>query len=295
MLACQARLPRHYVLFAEAGSPLRAICQLVFLFCFLLPGIYFSPFCLETPNMTSINLWPLLGVAVLILGFLLRFNPMLVVAIAAIATAAAAHQTPFELLASIGTGFIKTRNLPLIILLPLAVIGLLERHGLRERAQGWIAGIRSATVGRLLIVYLLVRELTAAVGLTGLGGHAQMVRPLLAPMVEGAARVCYGEIGKRMSDKLRAYSAATDNVGLFFGEDIFVAFGAIVLMTTFLHEAGIEVAPLYIAVWGIPTAICAFLIHGLRLWRLDRWLDHELSTRRGQANDNVAEPRRQGQ
>lgn len=244
--------------------------------------------------MTSINLWPLIGVLVLIVGFLLRFNPMLVVAIAAIATAAAAGQTPLEVLASIGTGFVKTRNLPLIILLPLAVIGLLERHGLRERAQNWIAGIRSATVGRLLIVYLLIRELTAAVGLTGLGGHPQMVRPLLAPMVEGAARVRYGPISDTLRNKLRAYSAATDNVGLFFGEDVFVAFGAIVLMTTFLHEAGIDVAPLHVAVWGIPTAICAFLIHGLRLWRLDRRLDRELLTQRGETPDPIAADERGG-
>ncbi|MDO2296251.1 DUF969 family protein, partial [Escherichia coli] len=73
-----------------------------------------------------------------------------------------------------------------------AVIGLLERHGLKERAQAWIAKIHSATAGRLLIVYLFVREATAALGLTSLGGHPQMVRPLLAPMAEGGAekRLC---------------------------------------------------------------------------------------------------------
>lgn len=80
-----------------------------------------------------------------------------------------------------------------------------------------------------------------------------------------------------MRDKLRAYSAATDNVGLFFGEDIFVAFGAIVLMTTFLKEAGIEVEPIHVALWGIPTAICAFVIHAWRLGRLDRMLERELA------------------
>jgi uncharacterized membrane protein len=55
---------------------------------------------------------------------------------------------------SLGTAFIKTRNLPLILLLPLAAIGLLERFGLKEHAQASIAKIRSATTGRLLIVYL---------------------------------------------------------------------------------------------------------------------------------------------
>src|SRR6202051_3351830 len=128
-----------------------------------------------------VNLWPLVGVAVIIVGFILRFNPMLIVAAAAIITGLAAHFPIDRILTAIGTGFLKTRNIPLILLLPLAVLGLLERHGLRERAQIWISGIKAATVGRLLIVYLLIRELTAAVGLAGLGGHPQMARPRLRP------------------------------------------------------------------------------------------------------------------
>jgi len=227
-----------------------------------------------TPDIP--HLWPLIGVAVIIAGFILRFNPMLVVIVTAIATAIAAGFGPMAILTAIGTGFIKTRNLPLIILLPLAVIGLLERHGLRQHAQNWISRIKSATAGRLLIVYLAARELTAAVGLTSLGGHPQMVRPLLAPMAEGATETRYGKLPDRICHKLRAYAAATDNVGLFFGEDIFVAFGAIVLMSTFLHEAGIDVEPLHIALWGIPTAIAAFIIHAWRLRRLDQSLAREL-------------------
>ena len=226
--------------------------------------------------LSDVNLWPLIGVAIIIVGFVLRFNPMLVVIVTAVGTALAAGFPIDKILATIGTGFIKTRNLPLIILLPLAVIGLLERHGLRQQAQNWISSIKSATAGRLLIVYLAARQLTAAIGLTSLGGHPQMVRPLLAPMAEGATEARYGKLPERIRHKLRAFSAATDNVGLFFGEDIFVAFGAIVLMTTFLREAGIDVEPLHVALWGIPTAICAFAIHAWRLYRLDGVLAREL-------------------
>ena len=230
---------------------------------------------------STVNLWPLIGVAVIIVGFVLRFNPMLIVAAAAVITAIAAHFPPEKTLAAIGSGFIKTRNIPLIILLPLAVIGLLERHGLRERAQTWIAGIKAATAGRLLIVYLLVRELTAAVGLTGLGGHPQMVRPLIAPMAEGAAEARHGPLPDRIRFKLRAFAAATDNVGLFFGEDIFVAFGAVVLITTFLKEAGIPVEPLHVALWGLPTAAIAFVVHAWRLHRLDRALARDMTNEPG--------------
>lgn len=227
---------------------------------------------------SAVNLWPLAGIAAIIIGFLLRFNPVLVVVVSGLITGLAAHMPPGEILEKLGAGFLSTRNLPVILLLPLAVIGLLERHGLKERSQAWIAQIKSATAGRLLIVYLFVREVTAALGLTSLGGHPQIVRPLLAPMAEGATENRYGELPPEVRHRLRAMAAATDNVGLFFGEDIFVAFGAIIFMHNFMQEsAGIQTEPLHIAVWGIPTALCAFLIHAVRLRRLDKTLAAELT------------------
>ena len=223
----------------------------------------------------AVNLWPLIGVAVIIVGFVLRAHPVLVVVAACAATGLAAAMPVEAILASIGTAFVKTRNLPMILLLPLAAIGLLERFGLREHAQASIARIRAATTGRLLIVYLFVREVSAAGGLTSLGGHASMVRPLVAPMAEGAAEARYGNISDRLRYRIRAMSAATDNVGLFFGEDVFVAFGAIVLMHTILVAEGIAVNPLHIALWGIPTAITAFIIHSWNLMRLDAEIARE--------------------
>lgn len=61
------------------------------------------------------------------------------VIIAGIVTGLAAHMPVATILEKLGEGFLNTRNLPFILLIPLAVIGLLERHGLKERAQAWIA------------------------------------------------------------------------------------------------------------------------------------------------------------
>jgi len=223
----------------------------------------------------AVNLWPLIGVAVIVIGFVLRAHPVLVVIAACAATGLAASMPVDTILASLGSAFLKTRNLPMILLLPLAAIGLLERFGLREHAQASIAKIRAATAGRLLIVYLFVRELSAAFGLTSLGGHASMVRPLVAPMAEGAAEARNGTLSDRLRWRIRAMAAATDNVGLFFGEDVFVAFGAILLMQTILAAEGIAVNPLHIALWGIPTAIVAFIIHAWNLVRLDAEIRRE--------------------
>jgi uncharacterized membrane protein len=153
------------------------------------------------------------------------------------------------------------------------VIGLLERYGLQQQARRLIMRFRQATTGRLLIAYLLFRQLTAALGLTSIAGHPQTVRPLVSPMAEAAAERD-GELDERSRERVKAMAAATDNVGNFFGEDIFIAIGSILLIVGFLDQNGIHVAPLHLSIWAIPTAICAFLIHSARLLCLDRKLSN---------------------
>jgi len=214
---------------------------------------------------------PLLGILVVILGFAVRANPVLVVAAAALVTGWAAGLPLQKLLALLGSAFVRNRFL-LLFVLTLPVVGLLERHGLRETVREKVAGLRAATAGRILILYLLLRQTASALGLTTLAGHAQTVRPLLAPMVEAAAQRERGPLAPDTLARLRALAAATDNVGLFFGEDIFIAFGAVLLIQGFFRDQGIPLEPARIALWGIPTALAAFLVHGFRLWRLDRRL-----------------------
>lgn len=214
------------------------------------------------------SLWPLLGIAVLVVGFAARVNPLIVVFTAGLTTGLAAGLSPLHLMAALGRAYNENRYVSIIWLI-LPVIGLLEREGLQERARALIGRVRMATTGRLLIVYMALRQLTAALGLTALGGHAQMVRPLIAPMAEGAAENRLGALSGRLRHLIRAYAASADNVGAFFGEDIFIAIASILLIKGFLAQSGIVLSPLHLSVWAIPTAVLAFLIHGFRLWRLD--------------------------
>ena len=212
---------------------------------------------------------PLAGIAVVILGFALRLNGALVVVSAGVVTGFAAGMNFHEILVAFGEGLRDNRFLALF-LLTLPVLGTLENHGLREHAAGWIARRRTAGLFRVLLIYLGVRQLTAALGLVSLGGQAQTVRPLLAPMAEAAAERDCGDLSAQSREDLRAMSAATDNVGLFFGEDIFVAMGSILLMVGFLATAGITIDPIHLSLWSIPTAIAAFAIHAVRLLLFDR-------------------------
>jgi uncharacterized membrane protein len=214
-------------------------------------------------------MWVLLGIAVIVAGFMLRFNPLLVIMASVLTTGLAAGLDPVAIVSAFGKAFNDTRYVS-IVWIVLPVIGLLEAFGLQERAKAVIGGLKGATVGRLLTGYLLLRQATAAMGLTSVAGHAQTVRPLVAPMAQAAAETQAGEISEAEREEIKAWSAATDNVGLFFGEDIFLAIGSILLIVGLLDQYGIHLQPFQLSVWAIPTAIAAFLIHGFRLWRLDR-------------------------
>ena len=218
-----------------------------------------------------IDYWPLLGIALVVVGFALRFNPLLVVAAAGIVTGLLGHMPFLKVLGTLGHGFNENRYVTIIWMI-LPVVGLLERYGLQERARTLIAGIRGATAGRLLIVYLALRQILSALGLTTVAGHPQTVRPLVAPMAIAAAEKQHGELDEETTERVKAMCAATDNVGLFFGEDIFLAIASILLIQGSLASFGIQLTPFQLSVWAIPTAICAFFVHGARLLLLDRKL-----------------------
>lgn len=217
-------------------------------------------------------MWVLSGIVIIILGFALRLNPMVVILAAAAATGVAGGLDVHAIIAAFGKAFNDARYVSIIwILLP--VIGLLEAKGLQDRAREIVLRLKGATTGRLLLGYLLLRQLSAAMGLTSIAGHAQTVRPLVAPMAEASAETQTGAMTDDLQDEVREWSAATDNVGLFFGEDVFLAIGSILLMKGLMEQYGIILEPFELSVWAIPTAIAAFVVHGWRLMQLDRRLN----------------------
>lgn len=219
----------------------------------------------------------LIGIVIVVAGFALRLNPLLVVTVAGLATGLASGLGIVAVITAFGKAFTESRYVA-IVWLVVPVIGLLERAGLKERARDAIAAIPAATTGRVLMLYFAIRQVSAALGLVSLGGHAQMVRPLVAPMAEGAAENRFGPLPALQRFRIRAHAAAADNIAVFFGEDIFIAIGSILLIKGFLEQNGVRVEPSRLALWAIPTAICAIVIHYTRLALLDRSLRRELGT-----------------
>lgn len=235
----------------------------------------------------------LIGILVVAVGFALRFNTLLVVMAAGIVTGLVAGMSFNDIMTLFGKYFVENRYMTMPVVLMVPVIGLLERHGLQERAETLIRRAPAATAGRVLLLYCAVRQISISLGVS-IGGHAGAVRPLVAPMaeaaaklqlqqgalpLEGAARTQDVALPAEMVERIRAHAAAAENVGNFFGEDIFIAVGAILLMKGFFDAQNMEVGVWAMALWGIPTAVVAF---GTMWWRtrvLDRRIDRVAAER----------------
>ncbi|MDZ5016682.1 DUF969 family protein, partial [Clostridium perfringens] len=163
----------------------------------------------------------LIGILIIIVGFALKFNTIAVVIVSGIVTGLIADMSVSEILTTLGQTFVQNREMSLF-LLTLPVIGLCERYGLKEKAIMLIKKVKGLSTGKLISGYLLIREVSAALAVK-LGGHPQFVRPLINPMAQGAAISKYGELDEEDEDLIKAHSAAADNYGNFFGQNVFLA------------------------------------------------------------------------
>lgn len=229
----------------------------------------------------------LIGILVVAIGFALRFNTLLVVMAAGIVTGLVAGLSFHEILELFGKYFVENRYMTLPVVLMVPLIGLLERYGLQERAETLIRRAAKATAGRVILSYTLARQVSIALGVR-IGGHAEAVRPLIVPMAEAAAKLQLSRAVRASSGKppelpdqtlqvIRANAAAGENVGNFFGEDVFIAVGAILLMKGFFEAQGMTVSVWGMALWGIPTALTASLVMWWRMRVLDRRIVRDIA------------------
>jgi len=205
-----------------------------------------------------IDLWPLLGVAIITVGMAFRLNTLLVILVAGVVSGLIASMPVMDILSTLGASFTKNRYMSLFILI-LPMIGALERFGLRERAESILLSMKNASVTNILMMYLLIRKTTNAFGLQ-LGGHPSMVRPLVAPMAEAAAHKNNENLSEDQKQKVRALSAASENFGNFYSQLVFIAAGGLLLIKGVLEEQGYSMPLDKMFVWAIPTMICSIVI-----------------------------------
>ena len=220
----------------------------------------------------------LIGVLIVVLGFALKLDIIAVVLVSGLATGLVAGLSFTEVLDILGKSFVETRYMTLFVL-TLPVIGICERYGLREMAIELISKAKNVTTGKLLSMYTLIREVAAAMSLR-LGGHPQFIRPLINPMAQGAAISKYGEIDEEDEEKIKAQAAAMENYGNFFGQNIFIANGGVLLIVSTLEKLNYTVDPSDIAKASIPIAILAFVVAAVFNYRFDKKLQRKYGSKK---------------
>ncbi|WP_197733560.1 DUF969 domain-containing protein [Hathewaya histolytica] len=216
----------------------------------------------------------LLGILIVIIGFILKLDTISVVIVSGIVTALVSGIDFMSFLDILGKSFVETRYMTLFVL-TLPVIGICERYGLKEKAIDLIQKAKKLTTGRILVLYLFIREL-AAIASVRLGGHPQFIRPLINPMAQGAAISKYKDVDEESEDVIKGMAAAAENYGNFYGQNVFIANSGVLLIVGTLSELGYKVTQVDVAKYSIPIAICAFILGSLQFLWLDKKLDMKM-------------------
>ena len=221
----------------------------------------------------------LIGIAIIVVGFVLKLDTIAVVLIAAVVTGLVSGISFVEILEILGSAFVNNRLVTLFFL-TLPMIGLSERFGLRMQATNLIQKMKGLTSGRMLTLYQFIREIAAFFSIR-LQGHTQFVRPIVDPMVQAAAHLKYGEIDKEDMETLKAKSAASDNFGNFFAQNTFIAASGVLMITGTMKSLGYEIDEIAVVQASFPIAIIALVLAALNNMVIDKQMARKYGKKGG--------------
>ena len=135
------------------------------------------------------------------------------------------------------------------------------------------------SAGRIATLYLFIREIAIAAGVKL--GQAEFVRPLIEPMAQGAAVSKYGTVDEKTEEDIKAMTAAADNLGNFFAQNIFVANSGVLLIVGTLEELGYQVDALSVANAAIPVAVIALIFGFIQNTLLDKKIAKRYAKKEG--------------
>ena len=199
----------------------------------------------------------LLGVLIVMVGFALKLDSILIIFLALITTWIVGGLGVGGLLETIGTNFVANRSMAIFMMI-LLVTGTLERNGLREAAANLIKKVKSATAGKLIAVYGVLNGLFGAFNV-GFGGVAGFIRPVLLPMAEGAIENKEGTVNEEHLEEVKGLAAAMQNFTWFFFQVLFVGGAGGILVQT-LAGLGYEVSLIDLAAVEIPVALFSLVV-----------------------------------
>ncbi|ARJ50468.1 DUF969 domain-containing protein [Staphylococcus lutrae] len=227
----------------------------------------------------------LVGILIIVLGFYFKWDTIGTVLIAAVVTGLVSHMSVITILETLGKAFVDNRMVSLFIL-TLPMIGMLERFGLKTQATRLINRIQGVTAGRIMTVYLFIREIAGLASIR-IGGHPQFVRPLMNPMVQAAAKTKYQRnIDHEDEEKLKAHIAAMENFGNFFGQNLFVGASGVLLIVATFQSLHMEVKAVEIAIYSAPIAVIVLIVGIIQNRMFDRKMNRKYG-KKGATQDDT--------
>jgi uncharacterized membrane protein len=199
----------------------------------------------------------LIGIAIVIIGFALKFDNIGIILVAALVTGLVGGMNVGKVLQVLGDSFVANRGMCIFIPIFL-VTGTLERNGLKETAARLIGKVKNATAGVVISAYGVLRLVLAAFNVS-LGGSAGFVRPVVVPMARGAVEDKYGKVNEDHLEEIKGMGAGMENITWFFGQVLFVGGSGGLLVQATLKSAGYDVSLLDLAKTEIPVAIFALV------------------------------------
>ena len=122
--------------------------------------------------------------------------------------------------------------------------------------------MKKASVAKILLSYLFFRKITNGMGLN-IGGHPSMIRPLIAPMSEAAAEKNTTKLTAENRQQIRALSAASENIGNFFSQLVFIGSGGLLLIKGVMTDNQLTVKLETMALWALPTALFSLMVFAI--------------------------------
>ena len=210
----------------------------------------------------------LIGIVIIVLGFALKFDVLATVLLAGLVTGIVAGMDSPHILSILGESFVSNRLMSIFLII-FPVIAIIERYGLKERAAYLIGKIKNASAGKVLAIYMLVRTAASAFNVR-IGGHVQLVRPLILPMSEAAAKVSkQSDLSENEVEELKGHAAAVENFGNFFAQNCFAAASGVVLIQGTLSMYK-EVTLPSIAMASIPVMVITVAFTFVQVFLFDR-------------------------
>lgn len=200
----------------------------------------------------------LLGILIVIIGFALKMDSILIIIVAAIVTALVGNMGVNAFLETMGTSFVNNRSMCIFIIVML-VTGTLERNGLKESAAKLMGKFKNASAGLVIAIYGVMRVAFAAFNV-GFGGVAGFVRPVLIPMATAAVEKEGIKIADNHLDQIKGMASGMENITWFFGQVLFVGGSGGLLVQGTLKDLGYSVELLDLAKVQIPIAIIATIV-----------------------------------